>query len=93
MVPFQVAASQIDPHLRVFKTATIMQFLQLFGALALAATAYGQSFEIAVPASGQALTAGEAFTVEIDQPVSCNAQLLFFLFNVCNNIPSLSRIL
>ena len=70
-----------------------MQFLQLFGALALAATTYGQSFQIAAPTSGQELIAGEAFIVQIEQPVSCNAQLLFFLFNVCNNIPPLSRIL
>jgi hypothetical protein len=46
-----------------------MRFFQLVGALALAATAYAQTFEITVPVNGQVLTPGKRFTVEVDQPV------------------------
>jgi hypothetical protein len=46
-----------------------MQLFQLIGALAFATTALAQIFDIVTPTSGQALTVGQPFTVEIDQPV------------------------
>ncbi|KAF8501361.1 hypothetical protein JB92DRAFT_2975709 [Gautieria morchelliformis] len=47
-----------------------MQRFQLIGALAFATAALAQIFDIATPSSGQTLTIGQPFTVEVDQPDS-----------------------
>jgi len=48
----------------------MMLFYQLAAAFALVSPAMAQNFSIAMPSSGSVLTAGDPFTMQIQQPVA-----------------------